>query len=471
MATFKYKTGGIKIPIDGQATIEVSRVRRARLTGFLFETAKTFLLPSALSGIRELVRFCKDHPRLLVSGHTDTVGAAEYNRGLSVERADSLKAYLQDDVERWMSWYSGGPCSNAWGTREDQYMLSSVGFPCAVTGTLDPPTQQAVRGYQEKKGLVVDGQPGPVTRRALVRDYMSADGTTLPASCALETHGCGETHPDVPTGDEVDEQRNRRVEIFLFEGDVDPPARTPCPAGGCPEYPIWVRRSIDTADFGGEPGTLTVTVKDKRGNPVGDAEVELRGMVADDGKTGGDGTRRIADLPPGSYTLIARQGGFASDSIVVDVPSGESEKTVELADVALLVTREGEDPESARDRIECAEGDSLFLHWRVRGAEPTKVEIGNDTVGKKGDVTHRGIKEGAMVVGFIPLTVEKKQHAGGTARYKLDVDGGHPPRDVTVTVGPPGPVPEGRRVVFAASEMEEAVDLGFVRVRYRKENT
>lgn len=54
MATVKYQSGGVKAPIDGQLTIEVARIHRARLTGFLFETNKTFLVPAALSGIREV---------------------------------------------------------------------------------------------------------------------------------------------------------------------------------------------------------------------------------------------------------------------------------------------------------------------------------------------------------------------------------------------------------------------------------
>ena len=63
-----------------------------------------------------------------------------------------------------------------------------------------------------------------------------------------QTHGCGESHLAVPTGDNVDEARNRRVEIFLFEDHIDPPPASE-PPGGCAEYPQWVARTVLTLDL------------------------------------------------------------------------------------------------------------------------------------------------------------------------------------------------------------------------------
>lgn len=466
MATVKYQPGGVKAPIDGQTTIEVSRVRRGRLTGFLFETAKTFLLPSALHGIRALVRFYREQPHLLVSGHTDTMGADDYNRGLSCERADSVAAYLKDDVERWMKWYAGSPTSNAWGVREDQHMLSSVGHPCAVTGTLDTPTRDAYRGFQRANGVAETGQGDNATRRALIQKYMAQDGTTLPASCALETHGCGEWHGEVPTGDQVDEPKNRRVEVFLFEGDVDPPAQNPCPRPGCAEYPIWVRRSVETVDFGGEPATLVVTVTDRSGAAIADAEVKLRGVVDADGTTDGNGVYRAADLPPGSYTLIAQHDEFFSDEIPLELPSGETQKRLEIADVSLVVLREGQSAHDALHTITCQQGEPLYLHWRIRNGKPVKVELGNPQLGKRADVTYLCVEREQLFYGFIPLTVEAAQQSSGTARYELTVTRGtnDPVRDVKLTLTT-GSTPPGRRYVIAP-ELDGALELGLVRVRY-----
>jgi len=51
------------------------------------------VLPSAMNGIRELARFYQDHPglKVLVTGHTDTVGSDSYNQALSIRRAQSVK--------------------------------------------------------------------------------------------------------------------------------------------------------------------------------------------------------------------------------------------------------------------------------------------------------------------------------------------------------------------------------------------
>ena len=70
------------------------RVMRGRLTGFLFDTNKTFILPAALTGIRGLASFYAAHPglKVLVTGHTDTAGATEYNRSLSEDRAAAFGA-------------------------------------------------------------------------------------------------------------------------------------------------------------------------------------------------------------------------------------------------------------------------------------------------------------------------------------------------------------------------------------------
>ncbi len=240
------------------------RVMRGRLTGFLFDTNKTFILPAAMPGIRGLASFYAAHPglKVLVTGHTDTVGPDGANLTLSDERAAAVAAFLTDQVDAWMKHYQGTPGSSRWGTREDQHMLTAVpagGAPYyagPVHGQLDAATQDAVRRFQADHGLAVDGSPGPDTRRALVTDYMAQDGTSLPAGTEIQQHGCGEHHNAVPTPDETEEQANRRVEVFFFEGPIDPPPRRRCPSPGCPEYPEWLRRTILTIDFTNPPPVI-----------------------------------------------------------------------------------------------------------------------------------------------------------------------------------------------------------------------
>ena len=92
-----------------------------------------------------------------------------------------------------------------------------------IHGQLDAATDDALRRFQADHGLAVDGAPGPDTRRALVTDYMAIDGTSLPPGTDVARHGCGEYHNAVPTPDETEEQANRRVEVFFFEGPIEPP--------------------------------------------------------------------------------------------------------------------------------------------------------------------------------------------------------------------------------------------------------
>jgi outer membrane protein OmpA-like peptidoglycan-associated protein len=243
------------------------RVHRIRLRGLLFETDKAFLLPESLTGIRQLKTFWDQHPHLhvLVVGHTDTVGQPAHNGPLSEERAASVAAYLRDEVDAWLAFYdAGGQVSATWGVPEDKHMLSHLTDAAGLRFyegpidaiAFDAATRTAVDRFQQWSNatqgttLTVDGALGPKTRRALVTAYMAEDGTTLPETVELATHGCGENHPAEPTGDEVEEQENRRVEVFLFEAGIVPPP----PAGGsgpCVEYPAWVAQvgiDIDLRD-------------------------------------------------------------------------------------------------------------------------------------------------------------------------------------------------------------------------------
>ena len=103
-----YNVGGIDIAAGSALTVQIPpRVFLGRMTGLLFDTGKTFLLPRSLAGIRGLRRFYDQHPgvQVLVVGHTDTVGPTQYNLTLSIERSHSIAAYLRDDVDGWMEYY------------------------------------------------------------------------------------------------------------------------------------------------------------------------------------------------------------------------------------------------------------------------------------------------------------------------------------------------------------------------------
>src|SRR4051794_31012374 len=259
-----FTPGGVSVTIGQPAVVQIpARLFRLRLLGLHFDTDKTFLLPSAMKGIRRLKRIYDQHPgaQVLVNGHADRAADAPHNLRLSEERARSIAAFLQDQVDFWMEFYSPGrQGTKIWGTIEDQEMLSVLtdGAAPFYSGPIDGSafrTRDAIARFQQADGLAADGVAGHDTRTALVTKYMQQDGTTLPAGAHLETHGCGEFHPadrqpgEPPPADGVPDARDRRVEIFFFDVKIDPPPEDQCPQGGCPEYPQWVGNTVQTIDL------------------------------------------------------------------------------------------------------------------------------------------------------------------------------------------------------------------------------
>lgn len=254
-----------------------SKVIRVRITGFLFESGKCFLLPTAMNGIRKLVEVYEQNPKTapLVTGHTDRLGAQEDNDRLSLERARAVSAYLTDDVSSWLEFYDEAvPDGKRWGHTEDAGMLAAVGF------------EDDVVGFQQAMDLEDDGICGPQTRAKLVGQYMALDGTSLPPGASLITFGCGEHFPVVETDDGVDEPKNRRVELFLFRGAVDPAPAGNVAAKGSSEYPTWVSRARRTIDVETEPSMTTVRIQlfDPNCRPL--SAVRYRVRLGDEAFTG-----------------------------------------------------------------------------------------------------------------------------------------------------------------------------------------
>lgn len=270
----------IRIGSSGQVELP-PRVFCGRLTGFLFDTDKCFLLPGAVSGIREVKRFYDEHPGLdvLVSGHADRAGAADYNLTLSSERAEAVQAFLLDQSEAWMSWYGASrPASKRWGTLEDQYMLAHLGhYAGPVTGRSDVATKNAVAAFRAMEGLGAGGMDA-TARRNLVERYMKSPGTSLPTGTHVAHHGCGEYHPAKATIDGAAAAENRRVEVYFFEGPVVPPPPARCPAGGCSEYLAWNKRVVETIDLDVRRDlmAISVTLRDRASGLIRKAPYRMR---------------------------------------------------------------------------------------------------------------------------------------------------------------------------------------------------
>ncbi len=295
--TFDKLQKGRPFPVGQNHVVTIPPlIFRARLIGFHFETDKTFLLPKAMPGVKKLKKLYDDHPgfKLLISGHTDTVGTAAHNLTLSEARAQSIASFLGDDADQWMGFYAGKGGSLAWGTREDQFMLTALSDADGnfldepdVDGVAGSVTQAALKRFQafanDSRGaaLKVNGVADSATRKALVVEYMAQDGTSLPAGTEVQTHGCGFSHLSELTPPNTPSAENRRAEIYFFEDAVTPPPRRPCPAGGCPEYPQWLLQAVSTVDLdvpGSDPTstkTLEIRLIDAQDQPMANAKYRL----------------------------------------------------------------------------------------------------------------------------------------------------------------------------------------------------
>jgi outer membrane protein OmpA-like peptidoglycan-associated protein len=66
-------------------------------TGLLYDFNSDRVRPDARTNLDELARSLKQYPKtdLLIVGHTDSVGTAEYNQRLSERRSEAAAAYLE----------------------------------------------------------------------------------------------------------------------------------------------------------------------------------------------------------------------------------------------------------------------------------------------------------------------------------------------------------------------------------------
>jgi outer membrane protein OmpA-like peptidoglycan-associated protein len=213
-----------------------------------FETDKTLPLPSALDTFRAVAAYMNENPdrAYLVVGHTDAVGTASHNLGLSDERAQSIVAYLKNDSAAWMKFYDAGKESKQWGTREDQIMLAALPhdgatrfYKRAPTGTTNADFTKAIRDFQTAQKMPATGTMDRRTREAIVKAYQQAEGTSV--TIDMQTLGCGLRHLKVNT--KQASEANRRVDILAFESSPIQPSPDDCRNGkhpGCKVYEAWI---------------------------------------------------------------------------------------------------------------------------------------------------------------------------------------------------------------------------------------
>lgn len=321
------------------------RALQARLFGMFFDTDKSFLLPGSIASIRRVKQLYDENPnsKLLVVGHTDTAGEPSLNDPLSLERAESMAAFLKDDVDVWVGRYATSIReARRWGSREDGGMIKTLqvlGPKFDGSDAID--RSDPVLWYQEFHNalpeasraknfttLKVDGKLGPETRKQLIGDYMNLDGTTLPDDIEIVTHGCGENFPvddgafelDPNPRDSTADPVDRRVELFFFDAEFGiqppPPGKNSKPKSK--EYPEWRRRSRETHDFSLDTGNLAGRIPTRfsrsRSFPKPSALPMLKEIA-----------RRLALDPELSLVLVGHADPSGTDAANLEVSRGRAE--------------------------------------------------------------------------------------------------------------------------------------------------
>jgi len=310
MTLAQLRSGVVLATGQKHVLVVTAPVTCVRLAGLFFDTNKSFLLPSAVPGIRKLIQIYADHPgaELLIVGHTDRSGEVEYNNSLSLERAEAVVAYLTEDVDAWLKWYeSSVPSPKRWGEPIDILMIHALpeARPDAAVKNTILWFQETYKDRHDLGPDPVDGVLGPLTRRAIITEYMALDGTTLPSEIAPIPHGCGEsfpTHSSTNAGD--DDPIDRRVELFVFDEGVAPRPSAQISGPEAAEYPVWQAAVTETIEMSaGE--LLVIQLVGRDGTPLTQAryEVDLDGVLS--GGTTEDG-RVVAMLNRGTSTGILR---------------------------------------------------------------------------------------------------------------------------------------------------------------------
>ncbi|MEZ4340822.1 MAG: hypothetical protein R3B82_29720 [Sandaracinaceae bacterium] len=344
---------GASLPAESPVRLSVQpAVPVARLLGFHFDTNKAFLLPAAVRPLTQLTTLYDrvGASTLLIVGHTDRSGDADYNARLGLERARSVEAFLRDDVDAWMAFYDAPRWEKRWGAAEDAAMLGSL-----VRRGLSTPSVLAYQAWHDAlppehrapnwSELAIDGRIGPLTRRQLIGDYMNEDRTTLPDDVVVSTYGAGEHYPldelgaiDLAAPDGERDPHDRRVELFFFDPvlGVQPPVAPGAIAhAGDPEYPEWLRRKSEELTIDLRPREIELRLMDVAGAPVrGRFELIAHDLILAEGEVDGAATVRVT----GPTELVVRVTEIDELALAPGRPAGgDVQATAEELDRGVAV--------------------------------------------------------------------------------------------------------------------------------------
>lgn len=226
---------------------------------------------SGLSVIAAALRYAKANSgrKLLLAGHTDSSGQADYNRKLSKTRAEATQALLKGDKDAW-----GKACAEHQKVEDLQMVLKWVaevhGWPCnlgAVDNEIGSKTRAARRAFRKRYNddfsgsLALDADTTAADWKALLDLYEVSltdelDDDLEAGRNALTFHdppilACGEDFAqgtNTPAG--MRSASDRRVDLlFLDPGQDYPNFFKEAPAGKSIYGPFpWVRRNYLPVD-------------------------------------------------------------------------------------------------------------------------------------------------------------------------------------------------------------------------------
>ena len=270
------------------------------------------------------LRFLDQHrqKRLLVVGHTDTVGSDKDNAALAERRAQNVFLYLSGDVDGW--------ARNAQDNHEVEDLQSILvwvsstfpDFDChpgAVDGEFGPLTRAALQDFRDDfaehaeteawtgKGARVedwrafmhlydDAVAARLGGRKKLRELREAAPFTSPAFVGL-----GERYPsERPDQDGLDSERNRRVDLVF----LDPDEAVYIEDRDSVETLLYAPESVARREwiplgFPARADELVVKVQTEDGQPVPDAycTLTLPGGEVREAKLDAAGIVRFLGLP------------------------------------------------------------------------------------------------------------------------------------------------------------------------------
>lgn len=372
-------------------------IAKAFVVHFRFD--KAFIEPSMRAVLKQVSDYAQVHAdeKLVIVGHTDLTGSAEYNQSLSERRARSVFAFLTfgtspaAQAAALADWNSlrqrqsvAFPTINdSWGTRQYQHLLQDLGFYQGnVDGKEGAQTDAAIQAFRHAQGLLPGTIVDDAVWNALIRDYLSQDNLAVSdtllllnskAGCdggILKWLGCGEESPlPLPQPSTPNAFRPyRRVEL-LFVSATRLPCQVPrpdtfekpapgavgstwClgPKKGTNHFCFATRKTEEAGPnrwyiVPVEPGTITVqgSMKLEDGKPAADVKYVL---IAPDGEFM-DGERPSG--PQSGEGIPARTKGDGTFSYS-DKPKGIGVYTLEIQE-PFIARLAGAPPDAGKGNV------------------------------------------------------------------------------------------------------------------------